>query len=159
VIQPMRDVTFVVKQSLIDYPVFKYVMRSREPIALSQTDPRADFKKMLEEGPKRLERGISIVVFPEGRRTMTFDPGRFNSIGVKLAQRAGAPIVPLALKTDAWALGGRRLPDFGKIDPSKTVHFAFGEPLRVSGRGGEENRAIIEFIEQKLAQWRSAENG
>jgi len=157
VIQPFRDVTFVVKESLVDYPVFKHVMRSRQPIALSQTDPRADFRKILEEGAARLEAGISIVVFPEGRRTLVFNPARFNTIGVKLAQRAGVPIVPLALQTDAWGLGGRRLQDFGKIDPKKPVHFAFGEPLRVHGRGGEENRAIIEFIQQKLELWRQEE--
>src|SRR5512135_2089678 len=32
IIEPFKDTTFVVKQSLIDYPVFKYIMRSRNPI-------------------------------------------------------------------------------------------------------------------------------
>jgi 1-acyl-sn-glycerol-3-phosphate acyltransferase len=157
IIQPILHVTFIVKQSLIDYPVFKYVMRSRDPIALTQTDPRADFKTTLVEGAARLARGISIVVFPEGRRANAFDPAKFNTIGVKLAHRAGVPIVPLALKTDAWALGNRYLSDFGRINPAKPVHFAFGEPLRVHGRGVDENRAIIEFIQQKLEFWEQAD--
>jgi len=41
----------------------------------------------------------------EKERTVAFDPALFTSIGVKLAQRAGVPVVPLALLTDAWGNG------------------------------------------------------
>jgi 1-acyl-sn-glycerol-3-phosphate acyltransferase len=153
IVQPIKPATFVVKESLIDYPVFRHVMRSRQPIAVSQKDARADLKKTLLEGTERLQRGISVIVFPQGRRTTTFDPAEFNTMGVKLAHRAGVPIVPLALKTDAWAIGRGWLMDFGRIDPRKPVHFAFGEPLWVKGRGTDEHRAVIEFIEGKLNEW------
>jgi 1-acyl-sn-glycerol-3-phosphate acyltransferase len=153
IVQPFKPVTFVVKESLVTYPVFGHVMRSRQPIAVSQTDARADLKKTLIEGKERLERGVSVIVFPQGRRTHTFDPAEFNTMGVKLAHRAGVPMVPLALKTDAWAIGKGLLMDFGRIDPRKPVHFAFGEPLWVKGRGTEEHRAVIEFIEGKLREW------
>ncbi|MCC6492816.1 MAG: 1-acyl-sn-glycerol-3-phosphate acyltransferase [Pirellulales bacterium] len=153
IIQPFRDVTFVVKQSLVDYPVFKHVMRSRQPIAVSQTNPREDLKTVLEEGAQRLADGWSLVVFPEGRRTPVFDPGRFNTLGVKLAQRANVPIVPLALKTDAWRLGKGWLADFGRIDPRRKVRFAFGEPIRATGRRGGEQQAILDFISGRLQTW------
>ena len=77
------------------------------------------------------------------------DPSEFNTIGVKLAKRAGVPVVPIALKTDAWG-NGKHLKDFGKIDPSKKVRFVFGRPLLVSEQGGEEHRAIIAFICEKV---------
>jgi 1-acyl-sn-glycerol-3-phosphate acyltransferase len=152
IIQPTREVTFVVKQALITYPIFKHVMLSRDPIAVSQTDPRADLKLMLAGGLERLGNGISLVVFPQGERTPIFEPSRFNSIGVKLAGRADVPIIPLALQTDAWGMGPI-VSDFGKIDPSKKVYIAFGEPLHVKGRGAEENGVLIEFIGDKLKQW------
>ena len=152
IIQPIRPVTFVVKQELVTYPIFKHVMRSRDPIAVSQTDPRGDLKLMLSGGRERLANGISLVIFPQGERNLVFNPSQFNSIGVKLAGRAGVPIVPLALKTDAWPLG-KIISDFGRIDPSKKVHFAFDRPLRVDGRGTEENEAIITFVSRKLADW------
>ena len=152
IIQPIRHVTFVVKQALVTYPIFKHVMRSRDPITVSQTDPRGDLKLMLTGGMKRLANGISLVVFPQGERTADFVPSQFNSIGVKLASRADVPIVPLALLTNAWPLGSI-ISDFGTIDPSKKVYFAFGRPMRVEGRGAEENAAIIEFIEEQLQQW------
>jgi 1-acyl-sn-glycerol-3-phosphate acyltransferase len=153
IIQPIRDVTFIVKQPLLDYPVFKHVMRSRDPIAVTRTNPRQDLKDVINGGIDRLDRGISIIVFPQTTRTNQFDASQFTTIGVKLAQRANVPIVPLALKTDAWE-NGKKLKDFGKINPSKKVCFAFGEPIWVKGRGSEEHQVIIDFIEKKLNEWR-----
>ena len=153
IIRPTRKITFIVKQSLLTYPIFRHVLRACDPIAVSRTNPREDLKAVLEGGTVRLQKGISIVVFPQTTRTTSFDPTQFSTLGVKLARRADAPIVPLALRTDAWG-NGKYLKDFGSIDPSKPVHFAFGEPMRVHGRGAEEHEAIRQFIEGKLREWR-----
>ena len=153
IVQPFRKVTFVVKESLLDYPMFRHVMRSRDPIAVSRTNPRQDLKAVLGGGMDRLKRGISIIVFPQTTRTHSIDRTQFNTIGVKLAKRANAPIVPLALLTDAWG-NGKYLNDFGKIDSSKKVYFAFGEPMWVQGRGNDEHEAIINFISGKLQEWK-----
>jgi 1-acyl-sn-glycerol-3-phosphate acyltransferase len=152
IVAPIRETTFVVKQSLVEYPVFKHVMRSRDPITVSRTNPREDLRAVLEGGEQRLRAGISIVVFPQTTRTTTFDPTDFNTIGVKLAKKAEVPIIPLALKTDAWG-NGRYLKDFGRIRPSLTVHFAFGSPLWVKDRGREEHEAIVRFISERLVDW------
>ena len=154
IIQPVRKVTFVVKQSLLDYPVFGHVMRSRDPIAVSRTNPRQDLKAVLEGGKDRLKKGVSIIVFPQTTRSSSFDPSQFSTIGVKLAQRAGVPVIPLALLTDAWC-NGKRLKDFGRIDPSKQVRFAFGEPLWIKGRGADENREITQFIGDSICKWKA----
>ncbi|MBI5213137.1 MAG: 1-acyl-sn-glycerol-3-phosphate acyltransferase [Nitrospirae bacterium] len=152
IISPLKEATFVVKKSLIDYPVFKHLMRSRDPIVVGRTNPREDLKAVLEGGIERLEAGRSIIIFPQTTRTAVLDPKAFNTIGIKLAQRANVPVVPVALKTDAWG-NGKYLKDFGKIDRSKKVYFAFGEPLWIKGRGAEEHNRIIEFISGKLKEW------
>ena len=151
-IRPLKPVTFVVKQALLDYPVFKHVMRARNPIAVTQTNPRLDLKTMLSDGAERLAEGTSIIVFPQGARRAKFDPAEFNTIGVKLAQRSNVPIIPMALSTFAWPLGGWAS-DFGKLEPSRPVRFAFGEPLTVEGKGAAENAALIDFIQSHLRQW------
>lgn len=152
IIEPFKDTTFVVKQSLVDYPVFRYIMRSRNPIAVGRTNPREDLRAVLEGGAEILASGRSIVIFPQTTRAAAFDPKEFNTIGVKLAKRADVPVVPIALKTDAWG-NGRMLKDFGRIDPSKKVYFSFGEPMSIKNRGVEEHNAIIEFIEGHLREW------
>ena len=152
IIEPFKDVTFVVKQSLIDYPIFRHVMRSRDPIVVSRANPREDLKAVLEGGTARLNAGRSVIIFPQTTRTPAFDPAEFNTIGIKLAKKAGVPVIPIALKTYAWA-NGKHLKDFGRIDPSKKVYFAFGEPLAVTGNGAAEHRKIIEFISSSLKAW------
>jgi 1-acyl-sn-glycerol-3-phosphate acyltransferase len=151
-IQPWKDVTFVVKKSLVDYPVFGPVMRSRDPITVGRANPREDYAAVLEGGARRLEEGRSLIIFPQTTRSALFDPAQFNSMGVKLARRAGVPVVPVALKTDAWE-NGRRLKDFGKVVPSRPVHIRFGEPMAVSGTGAEQHARVVEFITASLAEW------
>lgn len=152
IVQPFRETTFVVKQSLVDYPVFRHVMRSRNPITVGRTNAREDLKAVLDGGTGKLKTGVSIIIFPQTTRHLVFDPTSFNTIGIKLARRAGYPVVPVALKTDAWA-NGKLLKDFGKIDPGKTVHFAFGTALFVKDHGSEEHAAVIDFISSKLREW------
>jgi 1-acyl-sn-glycerol-3-phosphate acyltransferase len=152
-IQPHRPVTFVVKESLITYPLFGHVMKSRDPVVVGRTHPREDLRTVLEEGEKRLAANISVVIFPQTTRSVEFDPQMFNSLGVKLAKRCNVPVVPIALKTDAWGLG-RRLKDFGPIRPEKTVHIHFHEPMTVRGNGKEEHNIIAEFIGKKMAAWK-----
>ena len=151
-IAPIKDTTFVVKQSLVDYPVFKHIMRARNPITVGRVNARDDFKAVLDGGTARLAAGLSIIIFPQTTRSAVFDAAAFNTIGIKLAKKAGVPIVPIALKTDAWG-NGRLLKDYGKIDPARPVHFAFGRPLTIRDRGTEEHEEIISFITAKLKEW------
>jgi 1-acyl-sn-glycerol-3-phosphate acyltransferase len=152
IIASFKDATFVVKQSLVDYPIFKHIMRARDPITVGRTNPRDDLRAVLEGGTARLKAGRSIVIFPQTTRTPVFDPAQFNTIGIKLAKKAGVPVVPIALTTSAWG-NGTYLKDYGKIDPSKKVRFAFGKPLWIRERGTEEHQEIIEFITGKLKEW------
>jgi len=152
-ILPHRPVTFVVKESLITYPLFGHVMRSRDPVVVGRAHPREDLRTVLEEGEKRLAANVSVVIFPQTTRSVEFDPQKFNSLGVKLAKRCNVPVVPIALKTDAWGIG-RRLKDFGPIRPDKQVHIAFGDPLRVTGSGKETHQSVVGFIEKNLSAWR-----
>ena len=154
-ILPFTDMTFIVKKSLLKYPFFGPILRARDPIAVNQISPRQDMKTVMEEGLNKLKRNISIIVFPQTTRTLLVDPKQFNSIGIKLAQRANVPIVPLALLSDTWG-NGKYIKDFGKIDVSKKVYFAFGEPLWVQDRGRNEHQVIVQFINQKLETWKQA---
>ncbi len=144
--------TFVVKQGLLKIPFFGTVTSGWDPIAVGRENPRDDLKCVLEQGEQRIESGRSVIVFPQSTRMVDFDPARFNSIGVKLARRAGVPVVPLALKTDAWG-NGRWIKDFGRIDPQKEVRLCFGEPMHVMGNGKEQHERCVAFVQHKLEDW------
>jgi 1-acyl-sn-glycerol-3-phosphate acyltransferase len=66
------------------------------------------------------------------------------------------PLIPLALKTDAWGCGVKgALKDYGNISPNLPVRFRFGKALRVEGNGKEEQERVCRFIEDALAEWRT----
>jgi len=157
-LQSACNTTFIVKKSLTTGRVFGPIMRSRDPIAVGRSDPREDLRAVLEGGKERLEKGISIIVFPQTTRSDTFDPALFNTIGIKLARRANAPVVPIALKTDAWGKGSMAK-DFGRIRPERKVHICFGEPIEITGSGREEHEQVVEFIQGKLQEWGENDDG
>jgi 1-acyl-sn-glycerol-3-phosphate acyltransferase len=152
IIGTQKELTFVVKESLVKHPLFGDVMRSRDPIVVGRTDPRKDLEAVMNGGVDRLENGISIVIFPQSTRSVEFKPEEFNSLGVKLAKKAGVDVVPIALKTDFWG-NGNMIKELGPIDHKKHIHIKFGEPMHITGNGKEENQKIIDFIHGSLKEW------
>jgi len=152
IIQPLKDITFVVKAELVTHWAFKDIMWSRDPIVLARSNPREDFRIVMEQGVGKLKNNMSIVIFPQSTRRVEFRPSEFNSLGTKLAARTGVQVIPVAIKTDFWGFG-RFTKYLGPIDRSKVVHIAFGEPMDVTGNGREEHQKIVEFIQDHLNVW------
>jgi len=149
---PIKPVTYVVKEKLVHGPLWGPIMRSRDPITVTRKDPRRDLEAVLTGGAERIAKGISIIIFPQGTRTEIFDRTKFNSLGIKLAAKAGVPIVPVALKTDYWS-NGTLLKGFGPVHRDRMIHIEFGEPMIVEGRGKAQHEACLDFIEGRLKQW------
>ena len=153
ILNPKGSHMFVVKRGLVEYPVFKHVMRAINPVVVGRENPREDLTTVLRQGAQKLQDGQSMIIFPQKTRTLTFEPEHFNTIGIKLARRADVPVVPVALKTDFWGQG-KLLKDFGGIFPEKSVHFHFGAPIKIEGRGQKEHEDIIRFIGEHYDKWR-----
>lgn len=152
IIQPLKNVTFVVKEALVRHWAFKDVMISRGPIVLSRENPREDLRIVMEQGAETLKKGISIVIFPQSTRRPVFNPAEFNSLGTKLAAKAGVKIIPTAIKTDFW--GPSRVASYlGPVYRDRPIHIAFGPPMTVNGNGKDEHQAIVEFIGNKITAW------
>ncbi|MBK8397149.1 MAG: 1-acyl-sn-glycerol-3-phosphate acyltransferase [Leptospiraceae bacterium] len=152
VILPFKKAIFVVKKSLLNIILFGHCIRATNPIALGRVNPREDLKTVLDDGTAKLNKGTSVIIFQQGNRNPHFDPEKFSSIGVKLAQKAGVRIVPIALKTDFWG-NGKWLKDFGQMKRNEKVCISFGEPMTIVGNGKDINPKIISFIQSKLNEW------
>ena len=147
-----NDVTFIIKDELRNYPIIGGVMKALNLIAVYRKNAREDLKIVLNEGHLRLRQGCSVVIFPQATRSTVFDQKNFNSLGVKLARKAGVPVVPIALKTDFHGTG-RWIKDIGPIDSQRPLYFKFGNPIPVVGDGHATHQQIVEFITQNLKFW------
>lgn len=154
IMRHIKPVTFVVKKSLVTGWLFGPIMRLFNPIALERKEPRVDLNKVMQEGTAALSEGKSVVLFPQGTRCKGFDPLSFNSLAVKLAKRAGVPVVPCAIKTDFWE-NGKIISTTGDIYPSRPVHIEFGKAIHIDGAGKKEQKLLVDFIDEKYRGWES----
>ena len=139
--------TYVLKESLFKYPFFKNALNAIHPISVRRENPRDDLKKVLQEGSEKLKKGISLMMFPQATRDIHFDKTKFNTIGHKLAAKVNAPLIPVAIKTDFYAKGGR-------VDRSKPVHISFGKPiLNISGNRKVAYDEAFQFIAETYKSW------
>ncbi len=147
---PYKNVVYVIKEQLRTVPLFgAYVQRC---ISVTRKSPAEDLKQVLKQGAEKIAGGCSVIIFPQATRSVAFIPEKFNSLGIKLAKRAGVPVIPVALKTDFWG-NGRFLKDFGPLNLDKPIHFEFGEPIEITGNGKQEHEQVMEFIQTRLARW------
>lgn len=151
-INPIKPCTFVVKEKLMRGLIWGPVMRSRNPIPVTRKDPRADLEAVLNGGAERLANKRSIIIFPQGTRKEIFTRAGFNSLGAKLAARAGVPLVPIALKTDYWG-NSPVLRGFGPVYRDRAVMIEFGDPIEANGKSKSAHESSLDFIESRLKAW------
>lgn len=152
IIGPRKPLGFVIKESLLRHPLFGPVMRSVPSIALTRDNPRRDLQLVMEQGTDFLRRGVSFCIFPQATRNFTFDESRFNTLGVKLARRAGVPVIPVALRTDLWG-NGKRVKDVGPVRVDSPVRVAFGAPILPGLPQAEIHGRVVEFVRGRLQEW------
>ena len=142
----------VLKKSLTEIPFVGKAALAVGSIAVTRKNAREDLKTVLEEGAKRLAAGHSVLLFPQGTRQAVFDGKQFNSLGSKLAERAGVPVVPLAVKTDILQTG-KWIKDFGQVDPSKPLRFVCGPVLPAALGARATHEQSVAFIRAKIKEW------
>ncbi|MFW5488896.1 MAG: lysophospholipid acyltransferase family protein [Desulfovibrio sp.] len=103
---PIWDVAFVVRAWPFKIPFYGPYMRRAEYL----NSEHLSCDTFLSEAKKRLDKGTSILIFPEGTRSTKDKLGRFYSGAFKLAVETGTPIVPMCIqgtgavlpKSNAW---------------------------------------------------------
>lgn len=147
-----RPLAFVVKESLVRYPLFGRILRTVGCVQVGRKNPREDFEAVMRGGEEMLKAGRLVVIFPQATRSPRVVPEDFNTIGVKLARRVGVPLVPLALKTDFQGLG-RRIKDFGAVDRRKPVCFRFAPRLLPEDNPRAIHESCVQFIDTTVKGW------
>lgn len=117
----------LIKRELLWIPFFGWAFRTLRPIAIDRSDGRKALRDLLREGKERLDRGIWVVLFPEGTRLAPHERGRFQPGGAALAAATGAPILLVAHNSGSFwpAHAFRKQPG--------TIRAIVSEPLETAG--------------------------
>lgn len=146
----------VVKASLMHLPFLSSAAVHMGLVPVTRTNPRADLATLLKRGAECLSRGCSMLVFPQGTRSETFSYSGYSSIGAKIAEKCGVPLVPVAVKTDLEKKGTGLFKDFGKVDVSREVRARCGPAIpagRQSGGARAAHSASFDWIAEQLSGW------
>ena len=143
-----------VKASLSRLPALTRAAAHMGLLPLGRKSPREDLMQVFKEGVARIKEGHSILIFPQGSRERVFSRKLYSSIGAKLAEKAGVPVMPIAVKTDCEPTrpGGKGwFKDFGTVDPSKEIRLRCGPPI--TGSAKEMHQKVFDWIKAQLEEW------
>lgn len=87
---------YIAKDMLSKIPFYGvWILRIRS-VFIKRDDPRASLKA-IDEGIDLINKGFSLMIFPEGTRSLGPEPGEFKRGAFKLAIKPGVPIIPVSL--------------------------------------------------------------
>jgi 1-acyl-sn-glycerol-3-phosphate acyltransferase len=78
-------------------PVYGWLMKRFGNVPVPDVNRPSDLKRMWRMARAALDSGVSLVVFPEGGRTVTGRVGPFHEGVFRMAQDFGAPITPVSI--------------------------------------------------------------
>ena len=122
-----RTFSWVAKEELFRVPVFGSAMKRAGYIPLDRSDGRKALKSM-RLAAERIAAGTSVVIFPEGTRTLDGSLLPFKRGAFLLAARAGVPIVPFTINGSMERNPLNRL----ELYPG-TISVSFGPPIQTAG--------------------------
>jgi len=141
---------WVLKRELFYIPIFGWCLMALGHIGINRKAGSRAIKQINMEGKGILNRGFSMVIFPEGTRVEPGSMGRFNPGGVGLAIDNGVPVVPVT--HNAGKLWSRR--SFGKKPGRITI--IIEEAIPTTGVPASErkliNNRVSEIISNRLKE-------
>lgn len=149
--------SYVAKASLAHLPFLEKAAAHMRMVPISRKSPREDLMSILRIGTERIQGGDSFLVFPQGTRQRVFSRRVFSSIGAKLAERAGCPIVPIVVDTRCQLTREKGLlksvfRDFGPVDTTRDIRCC-GGPVIAPDKSKVMQEAAFDWMATKLESW------
>jgi 1-acyl-sn-glycerol-3-phosphate acyltransferase len=138
---------FLAKKGLFQIPFLGTHLSQAGHIPVPLEDPRAAVKTMTTAAAVIQNRGISMLIFPEGGRSDgVLQP--FKEGGAFIAIKAGVPLLPIAL------IGTREVMAMGSpvFHPFRRVTLRIGEPIPTDGLTTRDRAQLTEAVREQIVK-------
>lgn len=142
-----RQTAYIAKKETKKIPVFNIWMTFMNCQFLDRKDLRAGLKVVLN-CVEFIKKGISVCVFPEGTRNKGEDDLLpFHDGSLKIADKAGCPIIPIAINNTENIFEAH----FPKLAPAK-VTLEYCAPIYPSDFTKENKRKISSAVQEEILE-------
>lgn len=142
-----RPTGYVAKLEMKRYPLLNVWMYFLHCLFLDRKDIKKGLKTILK-GVEKVKSGISICIFPEGTRNKTdqdFLP--FHEGSFKIAEKAGAPILPITM-AGTNGIFEDHMPRIKR----QTVIIEYGSPIDVNALDKDTRKNLGGYIQGIMAE-------
>ncbi|MBA3646397.1 MAG: 1-acyl-sn-glycerol-3-phosphate acyltransferase [Gemmatimonadaceae bacterium] len=137
---------FVAKSELFKVPVFGWAIKSVGMVELQRDNRKAAFESY-KFAAAQIQKGTSVVVFPEGTRGVDYSIRQFKKGPFVLAIAAGVPIVPIVTHGTMETIRKHELiVRSGRVD----VHLL--EPIPTAGLGYSDRDELMATVRDRMAE-------
>jgi len=139
------EMKWLSKKSIFDIPLLGWMMRVAGDVEVDRGN-KESARRAMAEMRERLDRKLSVLIFPQGTRSPDGTVGAFRDGAFRLAIESGVDVVPLAVSGTAESLPKGSIA-FQKTSASVTVL----PPFSTKGMGVEDAPALAERVRGSIA--------
>lgn len=134
------------KATLFPIPFLGWHLQRTGHLPIGRKNVYADARRLLQ-AVNYIREGVSVVVFPEGGRSVSGELEEFKT-GVFLAAiKVGAPIIPVTIRGSRAVLSPRSW----QIRPGR-VELIFDSAVETAGLGKEQLDALVARVRERIEQ-------
>lgn len=142
-----RPTGYIAKKEMLKVPLLSLWMKYLHCLFLDRENVKEGLKTILE-AIELVKKGISICIFPEGTRNKVDEMMPFKEGSLKIAEKSGCPIVPIAITNSAEIFENHLY----KIRPAD-VTLEYGKPFYIKDLDKEDRKfsgAYTQHIIQEM---------
>lgn len=140
-----RQFLFLVNAKYVKLPFLGTHLRRSGHFSVDSSDMRGSLKIMTEAGRRIVDKRLSVLLFPEGRRSANGELGDFKEGAAYIAIKAQVPVIPFALR------GTREALPVGSLDlRGVPVDFVLGEPIPTAGMTLKDREELTALLRERI---------
>ena len=137
---------YVAKVEMLRYWLLRDWMKALYCLFLDREDMKAGLKTILQ-GIEYIKNGISICIFPEGTRNRQEEMLPFKEGSLKMAEKTGCPIIPMAI-TNSAEIFENHLPF---VRPCHVI-LEYGTPILPKELSKEDRKFLGAYTQKKIQE-------